>query len=133
MEIATTILATFKLRVAILSEWASVKFVCLHFVCLRSWIDRIAADTATITNVQTGKKKLLIANVNISTCSLSSVEISPTIVLFLTGEKVLPNLLTTYRGLELNVRMAKIQTMITPTRLGLAIYLTYTKIEMKHI
>lgn len=83
--------------------------------------------TATIINVHMGIKKLLIENVNISTWSLFSLKINPTIDLFFTGENFIPRLLTKYAGLALNVKMMKILTMITAALFEVMTFLTYVE------
>lgn len=83
--------------------------------------------TATIINVHMGIKKLLIENVNISTWSLFSLKINPTIDSFFTGENFTPRLLTQYAGLALNVKMMKILTMITAALFEVMTFFTYVE------
>lgn len=126
-EIVTTIFATFKLRLEILSDTVVDIVVCLHSFWILSWFERMAVQRATIINVHMGIKKLLIENVNISTWSLFSLKINPTIDSFFTGENFTPRLLTQYAGLALNVKMMKIQTMITAALFEVMTFFTYVE------
>lgn len=124
VAIVATILDTFRFRMETLSTCASLVVLFLQLVLLRSWTDRITVLIATITNAHRGIKKLLIAKVNISTCSLSSVKTIPTKVLFFKKENLLPNLLTTYTGAALNVKMMKIHAVVTPALPGVIRFFT---------
>lgn len=131
VAMVTTIFDTFILRLETLSAWTLLVVLFLHSELLRSLADKTTVLMATITNEHRGIKKLLTAKVNLSTCSLSSRNVSPIVVLFFKKEYFMPSLLTTYMGVALNERMTKIHTVITPDRSGVIICLTCIETETK--